>query len=436
MVKIAVVIKKLRACSTLRGEITPPGDKSISHRAIILNGIAGGKAKVTNFSPGADCLATLACLRALGVKIEEHETQSCLDISGVGSRGLSEAEDVLDAKNSATTMRLLTGLLAAQPFLSIITGDESLRSRPMGRIIQPLRLMGAEIYGRRNDSLAPLVIRGRKLHGISYSLPIPSAQLKSALILAALFAQGESIIEEPIPSRDHTERLLRAMGAEVRSSGHGITIASRSEPLAPLDLHTPGDISSAAYWLVAGAIHPNAEIKIINTGINPTRAGIIDVLLKMGANLKVENRREEGGEPVADIVIQTSGLVGIEIEGEIIPRVIDEIPVIAVAACAAKGTTTIRDAAELRVKETDRISAITRELSKLGAEIEELPDGMIIHGVGLLRGAECDSLMDHRLAMALGIAALIARGESIIHNAQAADISYPTFWRDMERLSR
>jgi 3-phosphoshikimate 1-carboxyvinyltransferase len=304
----------------------------------------------------------------------------------------------------------------------------------MGRIIEPLRLMGAEICGRENGSLAPLAIMGRRLHGITYSLPIPSAQVKSALMLAALFSQGKTIIYETIPSRDHTERLLKAMGADVESENHRTTINPLCNPLASLGFHIPGDISSAAYWMVAGAIHPDAEIKIARTGINPTRAGIIDVLLEIGANLKVENQSAEGGEPSADILIQTSSLRGIKISGEIIPRIIDEIPVIALAACTAKGSTVIRDAAELRVKETDRIAALAHELSKLGARVEELPDGMIIHGGRKLRGSECDSLKDHRLAMTLGIAALTAEGETSIRNSDVADVSYPSFWQDMERL--
>lgn len=424
--------QRVKACRALRGEVIPPGDKSISHRAVIFNGISDGVARITNFSPSADCSSTIDCLTALGVEIE---VSSDVIVSGVGKRGLSEAKDVLNAGNSGTTMRLLTGLLSAQPFLSIITGDESLRSRPMGRIIQPLRLMGAQIWGRGGNSLAPLVIRGSQLHGIEYRLPVASAQVKTAIMLAALFAKGDTIIEEPAPSRDHTERLLRAMGAEVEVHPPQISVRPISAPLSAINLHIPGDISAAAFWLVAGAIHGDAQIKIPGCGINPTRSGIIDVLRAMGASLKIENQRTEGNEPVADLYIESSTLVGTQIGGDLIPRLIDEIPIIAVAASMAKGATVVRDASELRVKETDRISTTVTQLLKLGAEIQELPDGMIIRGGKRLRGAECDSGNDHRLAMALGVVALIAEGETIIHNAEAVNISYPGFWRDLERLS-
>jgi 3-phosphoshikimate 1-carboxyvinyltransferase len=377
----------------------------------------------------------VACLRELGVEITE-ESGDTLVVSGVGGKGLTEPEDVLNAGNSGTTMRLLAGLAAPQVFLSIITGDESLRSRPMGRVIQPLRLMGAQIWGRGGDSVAPLVIKGNLLRGIEYRLPVASAQLKSAILIAALFAQGETTVEEPAPSRDHTERMLGAMGAALRSDGSKITLAPKPTPLSPLDLDIPGDISSAAFWLVAGAIHPNAKIRVTNAGINPTRMGIIDVLLEMGAKLGIENERTVGGEPVADITVESSRLVGKEIGGSAIPKLIDEVPLIAVAGCVARDTTIIRGAAELRVKETDRIAATVEELSKLGADIEELPDGMVIHGGKALQGGECSSHHDHRLAMVLGVAALIARGETVIHDAEVVAVSYPAFWQDLERLTR
>ena len=427
------MLKEISPHSILRGEIVPPGDKSISHRAVLFNSIVQGKARLTNFSPGVDCGSTLTCLQALGARVNQTSSTT-LEVDGVGEEGLREAEDVLDAGNSATTMRLLTGLLAAQPFLSIITGDNSLRSRPMDRLISPLRSMGANIWGRGEDSLAPLAIKGGKLHGIYYSLPVASAQLKSAILIAALFAEGETTVEEPSPSRDHTERLLQAMGAILKRDNCHISLTPPTSPLSPIDLHIPGDISSAAYWLVLGAIHPNAHIKVQEVGINPTRTGIIDVLLQMGAKLKIENQRWSGGEPVADLSIQSSELFGIQIEGELIPRLIDEIPVLAVAACAAKGTTLIKDAAELRVKETDRISNTVSELCKLGAKVEELPDGIVISGGTKLHGAECSSHSDHRLAMALGMAGLIAEGKTVLHDAEAVEISYPTFWQDMEKI--
>ncbi len=425
---------RIKRYNTLSGEVTPPGDKSISHRAIIFNSMAAGEATVSNFSPGGDCLSTIACMRALGVKIDPI-TPSILKVKGVGRQGFREAENVLDAENSGTTMRLLTGLLAAQPFLSILTGDESLRSRPMDRFIIPLRLMGAEIWGRKGDSVAPLAIRGGQLKGIEYRLPVASAQLKSALLIAALFAQGSTTIEEPALSRDHTERLLQSMGAHLEKEGCKATLLPTSVPLTPVDVNVPGDISSAAFWLVAAAVHPNASVRVLNVGMNETRTGVLEVLEAMGAKLEIEQERSEGGEPVADIWVQSSELVATRIEGEIIPRLIDEIPVIAVAACLAKGTTVIRDAAELRVKESDRISATIEEISKLGARIEELPDGMVIHGVERFRGARCDSHQDHRLALTLAVAGLVAEGETVIENAEVVGVSYPSFWQDLEALS-
>ncbi|MGB2852838.1 MAG: 3-phosphoshikimate 1-carboxyvinyltransferase [Dehalococcoidia bacterium] len=424
--------KRVKGCSNLKGEVAPPGDKSISHRAVILNSMASGKARIANFSSGDDCLAMISCLRALGVEIIEES--GLLTVSGVGKEGFTEPADVLNARNSATTMRLLAGLLAAQPFLSIITGDESLRSRPMARLIHPLRTMGADIWGRGYDSLAPLAIKGGQLRGIDYTSPVASAQLKSAILIAGLFAEGGTTVEEPATSRDHTERMLGAMGADLKRDGSKIALTPPTS-LSPIDIHIPGDISSAAFWLVAAAIHPNAHITVTKTGINPTRTGIIDVLLQMGAKLRVKNERTEGGEPVADLEVESSELVGTQIGGCLIPRLIDEIPLIALAGSLARGTTTIREAQELRVKESDRISATVKELSKLGADMEELPDGMVIHGGRELKGGECHSHHDHRLAMTLGIAGLVAQGETVVHGAEAVDASYPSFWQDLERLT-
>lgn len=425
--------QRVNAVHTLDGEIYTPGDKSISHRAILFNSIARGEATVSNFSPAGDCLSTVACLQAVGAKIGRGRAAGEYFIEGVGEKGLREAEDVLDAGNSGTTIRIMAGLLAAHPLLSVITGDQSLRSRPMYRVIQPLRQMGAQIWGRCDDSQAPLVIKGGQLHGIRYHLPVASAQLKSAILMAALFAQGDTVLEEPMPSRDHTERLLKAMGAEINIAGTTITLSPSS--LDAVTVNVPGDISSAAFWLVAGAIHPQACIRLVNTGINPTRSGIIDVLHSMGADISVNNERVVNGEPVADLDVHSSDLAGIEIGGELIPRLIDEIPLIALAATIAHGRTVIRDAQELRVKESDRISSTVQELSRMGATIDELPDGMVIHGGSKLRGADCDSHHDHRLAMMLGVAALIAEGETVIDNAEAVDVSYPTFWSDLDRLS-
>jgi 3-phosphoshikimate 1-carboxyvinyltransferase len=431
------IAETVKPCPCLEGEVILPGDKSISHRAAIFNSLAWGKAEISNFAPGKDCLATISCLRALGVEIRRGGPQNCptLLVSGTGKDGLKEPANVLNAENSGTTMRLLGGLLCSQPFLSIITGDASLRSRPMGRLIEPLRRMGAEIFGRGKDSFAPLVIKGRELHSIEISLPIPSAQIKSAILLAGLFARGKTILHQPIPSRDHTERLFKHMGAELKSDGNLISLSPLINPLASVCFRIPGDISAAAYFLVAGAIHPNARIVIKDCGMNSTRTGVIDVLLAMGATIKMENERMEVGEPLADIIVESSELKGVEIGGDIIPRLIDEIPVLAVASCLARGKTVIRGAGELRVKESDRIATVSRELSRLGAKIEPLPDGMVIYGGKPLLGAEVDSHLDHRLAMSLAIAGLIAKGGTTINHAQVVQVSYPAFWQDLQNLA-
>jgi len=427
--------RTIKPCPTLEGEIILPGDKSISHRAVILNSLTRDGARINNFAPGRDCLATIRCLKALGVKIDRMGSSDSytLLVSGTGEDGLKEASNVLNAENSATTMRLLGGLLASQPFLSVITGDASLRNRPMDRLIEPLRLMGADIWGRGRDSFAPLVIKGGKLRGIDFTLPVPSAQIKSAILLAGLFACGNTILHQITPSRDHTERMLRWMGASLESQKNSISLLPLNNPLVPVDLRVPGDISSAAYFLVAGAIHPNARLVIRDCGINPTRTGIIDILLAMGAKLRIYNERLEAGEPLADIVVESSELTGTEVGGDTIPRLIDEIPVLAVAGCVAKGKTVIRDARELRVKESDRIATVGSELSHLGAKIEPLPDGMVIYGDKPLSGTEVDSHFDHRLAMSLAVAGLVAKGETTIKHAQVAQVSYPTFWRDLQQ---
>jgi 3-phosphoshikimate 1-carboxyvinyltransferase len=430
-------IKTIRICQRLQGEVVLPGDKSISHRAAILNSLAKGKAEIDNFAPGADCLSTVRCLKALGVKIGRRGSRDSptLLVSGTGKDGLKEAGNVLDAQNSATTMRLLGGLLASQPFLSVITGDASLRNRPMGRLIEPLRLMGAEIWGRGQDSFAPLVIKGRGLSGIDFALPIPSAQIKSAILLAGLFAHGDTVLHEKTRSRDHTERMLKQMGVSLQSQGTSISLFPLSSSLTRLNLRVPGDISSAAYFMVSAAIHPSARILISDCGINPTRTGIIDVLLAMGVRLRIESERLEAGEPLADIVVESSELKGIEVGGDIIPRLIDEIPVLAVAACVARGKTVIRDAGELRVKESDRIATAAAELSRLGARIEPLPDGMVIHGGRPLWGTEVDSHLDHRLAMSLAVAGLVAKGETAIKRANVAQVSYPAFWQALQQVT-
>jgi 3-phosphoshikimate 1-carboxyvinyltransferase len=427
--------KTIRSLRRLRGSIEPPGDKSISHRALILNAIARGEAVVENFQGGADCLATLRCLRALGVKID-WDGQGTMRIHGGGRFGLRESGDVLNAGNSATTMRLLAGLLAGQPFFSVLTGDASLRSRPMERVVEPLRAMGTHIRGRAGGTHPPLVIEGGPLRGIRYRLPVASAQVKSALSLAALYGEGETVLTEPAPSRDHTERMLRAMGVEVLGGEGGVLrIPPPQRELKPLSLRVPGDISAAALWMVAAAAHPDAEIRLIGVGVNPTRSGIIDALANMGASIALEEERMWGCEPVADIVVRSSSLRGTVIEGPLIPRLIDEIPVLAVAASLAQGETVIRQARELRVKESDRIRTTVLELRRLGASIEELSDGMVIQGVGRLKGGVCASHGDHRLAMTMAVAGLLAQGETVVRGAEASSVSYPDFWQHLEQLS-
>lgn len=424
----------VRPPAALRGTLAPPGDKSITHRAAILNAIARGQAVVENFQRGADCLATLRCLRLLGVPWRWRDG-STLEINGVGLHGLREPPAVLDCRNSGTTMRLLAGLLAPQPFLSLLSGDASLRSRPMDRVIAPLRLMGADIRGRQGDTRAPIAVQGRPLRGIRYDLPVASAQVKSALILAALYAQGETVLREPAPSRDHTERMLAAMGASLRFGEGAVAVQPAAGELSPLSLRVPGDISAAAQWVVLAALHPEAEVRITGVGVNPTRTGVLDALRLMGAEIRLEEERLWGPEPVADIVVRSSRLRGTVIGGDLIPRAIDELPLLALAGALAQGETVIRDAAELRTKESDRVRTTARELRRLGARVEERPDGLRIQGVGGLRGGVVSSHGDHRLAMMLAVAGCVARGETIIRNSQAVAVSYPWFWRDLELLA-
>ncbi len=421
--------------STLRGVIKAPGDKSISHRAVIFNSLADGDAVVTNYSPGADCTSTVNIMRALGVQIEREpasdDSGDTLRITGA-SDDLAEPAVTLDAGNSGTTMRLMSGVLCGRDMLAVMTGDSSLNSRPMGRVVEPLCRMGAVIKGRRNDTLAPLVFAGGQLKGIEYHLPVASAQLKSTLILAALRANGQARLQEIGQSRDHTERMLSAMGAQIEVDGLSISISPG--PLTAADVEVPGDISSAAFWMVAAAAHPDAELCITDVGINPTRSGVLEALGSMGANIALENVREVAGEPVADIVVRSSQLQGIEISGAILPLLIDEVPVLAVAAAMADGTTTIRDAEELRVKETDRIEATTTWLRAAGIECEDHPDGMTIQGAGRIAGGTFDSSDDHRIAMSLGVAGLVGEGPVTILDAEVAGISYPEFWEEIDRL--
>jgi 3-phosphoshikimate 1-carboxyvinyltransferase len=395
--------------------------------------MAQGDALVTGLSGGGDVLSTMDCLKALGAVIEPGQQPGSVVVHGTG-HGLQEPADILDAGNSGTSMRLLSGLLAAQPFLSVLTGDTSLRSRPMGRVVQPLRQMGAQIMGRSANTLAPLTIRGGSLRGIKHTMPVASAQVKSSIMLAGLSADGDTVLRQPALSRDHTERMVRAMGATVEADG--LTLTLHPAHLNAVDIAVPGDISSAAFWLVAGLCHPSARIMVRGVGLNPSRTGIIEALRAMGAgsNLRLMEERTAGGEPVADLMVESCALKGIELGGEIIPRILDELPVLAVAACFAEGTTVIRDASELRVKESDRIETTVSELRRLGAKIETRPDGMVIHGTGRLTGAECQSHDDHRLAMALAVAGVLAGGETLVHGANDASVSYPGFWQHLAQL--
>lgn len=417
----------VRRPKRLTGTITPPGDKSISHRAAIFNAIADGEARIDNYGPGADCQSTLRVLRALGTQIDGKGSSFTVR-GGI----LQEPADILNTGNSGTTTRLMAGVLAGQSFLSVMTGDKSIRSRPMGRIVDPLRLMGAEVDGRDGGKLAPLTFRGGALRGIEYRLPVASAQLKSALLLAGLFAHGETVLAQPALSRDHTELMFRAMGADVTEDG--LSVSVKPARLQAVDVSVPADISSAAYWLVAAVCHPDAELTVMGVGTNPTRTGILDALQAMGADLSVVNERIEGGEQVADLVARSSKLRATEIEGDLIPRLVDEVPVLALAACFAEGTTVIRDASELRVKESDRLQATCKELNRMGASVEELDDGLRITGGQALTGAACRSYADHRIAMTLGIAGLLAAGETTIAAAETASISYPSFWDDLAGL--
>jgi 3-phosphoshikimate 1-carboxyvinyltransferase len=431
--------RTVRRPARLRGTVRVPGDKSISHRAAILGALASGTTTARRFLMADDCLATLDCLRALGVECradEEEPGVATVEIPGLGLHGLREPDDVLDARNSMTTVRLLSGVLAGQSFTSVLTGDASVRSRPVDRVVQPLRQMGAQLFARDGDRLPPLAIRGPSgegLRGIRYRLPVASAQVKSAVLLAGLFAGGETVVEEPAPTRDHTERLLRAMGADLRREGPGVRLEPPSS-LSALDLEVPGDIGAAAFWIVAAAAHPDAELVLPGVGINPTRTGLLDALSAMGASIDLGEERMVGEEPVADICVRSSRLEGVEVSGALVPRMIDELPALAVAAAFAAGRTVVRDAAELRVKESDRIAAVTGQLRRLGAAIEERPDGFIIEGGRGLRGARVSGAGDHRLAMALAVAGLLADGETTVEDGEAVAISYPGFWRDLEQL--
>ncbi|MEQ9235649.1 3-phosphoshikimate 1-carboxyvinyltransferase [Coleofasciculus sp. E2-BRE-01] len=419
----------------LKGTLQVPGDKSISHRALMLGAIAQGETRIQGLLLGDDPRSTARCFQGMGATISQLNADEVI-VRGVGVGELQEPLDILNAGNSGTTLRLMLGLLASHPgrFFTV-TGDKSLRSRPMSRVVHPLQQMGAQIWGRGNGSLAPLAIQGQQLKPIHYHSPIASAQVKSCILLAGLMADGETTVTEPALSRDHSERMLKAFGAKITvdPDTHSATVTGPAQ-LQGQTVIVPGDISSAAFWLVAGAIVPDSDLLIENIGVNPTRTGILDALAMMNADIQLENQRIVAGEPVADIRVRYSRLKACEIAGDLIPRMIDEIPILAVAAVFAQGTTVIRDAAELRVKESDRLAVMASQLNRMGAQITELPDGLEITGNTPLTGTEVDSHTDHRITMSLAIAALNAQGITTIHGAEAATISYPDFTTTLQRL--
>ncbi len=413
-------VQKSRALS---GEIEVPGDKSISHRALILASIAEGETTIKGLLKGEDNMATLAAFRKMGVEIlEEGET---VVVRGKGLHGLEEPDDIIDAGNSGTTMRLLAGLLSGQSFYSLLTGDEYLRKRPMKRVVSPLSEMGARIFGREGGDKAPLAIVGSKLKGIGYVSPVASAQVKSALLLAGLYADGTTTVTEPTLSRDHTERMLAAFGAKIDSQGTTVSLSS-GQTLKGCHVVVPGDISSAAFFIVAALITEGSEVVIKNVGVNPTRTGVIDILKMMGGEIEIKNLSESSGEPVGDIHVKSSKLRGAKIGGDVIPRAIDELPVVAVAASFADGVTVIADAGELRVKETDRIETMATELRRLGVDVATSSDGMEIAG-GVPVGARCESYGDHRVAMSMAVAGLAAEGETVVRGTECIETSFPGF---------
>jgi len=418
----------------LRGEISPPPDKSISHRAIMFASLAEGKSAVRNFLRAEDPLSTIRAFRALGIGIQESGSGEII-VQGKGLDGLTEPFDVIDCGNSGTTIRLISGVLAGNPFLSVLTGDDSLKQRPMARVINPLRQMGALISARGGDRYPPLAIRGGGLKAVNYDMPVASAQVKSSLILAGLYADGTTTITEPQKSRDHTERMLAAMGAALTVQDLSVSVTGGAK-LRSADVTVPGDFSSAAFFIAGAIITPNSEIIVRGVGMNPTRTGLIDVLNMMGAGLKLENARTISGEPVADIICSTAGgLKAVKIGSDIIPSLIDEFPVLCIIASQAEGTTEIRGAQELRVKESDRIRAMAAELTKLGVEVQEHPDGLDIKGKSEINGGIVESYGDHRIAMSFSVAALIARDPIMINNASCVDISFPGFFEKLKGIA-
>lgn len=421
-----MVIQKIKKAI---GQIKVPGDKSISHRAVMLGSLANGVTEISGFLKGADCLSTIDCFRKMGIDIDINGEN--VTVHGNGLRGLKKPDEMLYTGNSGTTTRLLCGILAGQNFDTSITGDASIQKRPMGRVVKPLSMMGAKI----ENEYCPLYITGTKLHGIDYKMPVASAQVKTAIILAGLYADGETVIHEIEKSRDHTELMLSAMGADLTVDNLDITVKPIND-LTAVNVDVPGDISSAAFFLVLGAIMPNSQITVTNVGINPTRTGIIDVLKDMGADITLENVHTSAGETVADITVRSSSLKGTTVGGDIIPRLIDELPIIAVAAVFADGQTVIKDAQELKVKETNRIRAVVDEFNKCGIDITETDDGMIINGGKSIHGADFKTYGDHRMAMSLTVLSQLADGESTLDDSDCACVSYPTFFDDFYKLGK
>ena len=422
--------KIIHSKTGLRGRIRIPGDKSISHRAVMFGSIAKGDTVITGFLKGDDCLSTIDCFRKLGVEIDIDADK--VTVHGKGLRGLKKPSGILNVGNSGTTIRLISGILSAQNFDTVLNGDSSIQKRPMKRIITPLSLMGAHIDST-NDGYAPLNIHGTKLNAIEYTMPVASAQVKSSILLASLYAKGTTVINEPVASRDHTEIMLNYFGADIKNNNKVITSTPVDELYAK-DIEVPGDISSAAFFMVAGLVVPNSHIIIENVGINPTRTGIIDALRAMGGYVNIINERTSAGELTADIEVKTSHLKATTLQGSIIPRMIDEIPVFAIAALCAEGTTYVKDASELKVKESNRIATMSAELGKMGAVITETPDGMIIEGTQKLKGAEVYSHLDHRVAMSCAVGALIAEGDTVITDADCVSISFPDFYNILENI--
>lgn len=425
----------LQKANALKGEITVPGDKSISHRAVMFGALAEGTTEITHFLQGEDCLSTINCFRSMGINIDNDSANNRVIVRGKGLHGLKLPPDILDVGNSGTTMRLMSGILCGQSFSVTMTGDDSIKKRPMGRIITPLTQMGADIKSISGNDCAPLLIQGRNapLQGIAYQSPVASAQIKSAVLLAGLYGDGPTSVTEPYVSRNHTELMLRMLGAVIKTQDTTATI--EPDPKLQAEIITvPGDISSAAYFIAAGLIIPGSEIMIKNVGINPTRDGILRVCKMMGADIQIENIRNADTEAVADIIVRYSELKGTEIGGGLIPTLIDELPIIAIMACFAKGKTVIKDASELKVKESNRIDVMVHNLSLMGVNVTATEDGMIIEGGNPLKGTVIDSKLDHRIAMSFAVAALAAEGETGILGAECVNISYPDFYSDLKGL--